>query len=127
MWQETFHLVTATNLPTSGVQDNKFEETLSVEARCVASLGFAYHDCEGAELMMLMTMLRLGLCLIGVMTRLKPAMTAMASHYFLRGGANMGRVFTPSQKVVAALPQNASACESVRKSALNSKCAGTHR
>ena len=51
VWQETFHLVTATNLPTSGVQDHKFEETMSMEARCVASLGFAYHDCEGAELM----------------------------------------------------------------------------
>ena len=36
-------------------------------------------------------------------------------------------VFTASQKVVAARPQNASACESLRKSALNSKCAGTQR
>ena len=48
VWQETFDLLTATNLPTSGVQDHKFEETMSMEARCVASHGFAYHDCEGA-------------------------------------------------------------------------------
>ena len=100
-----------------------------MEAHCVASLGFAYHDCEGAELTMLMMMLRPGLCLIGEMTRLKSAMTAMTSHYFLSGhehGFNR-RVFTATQKVVAALPQNASACESLRKSALDSKYAGTQR
>ena len=97
VWQETFDFLTATNLPTSGVQDHKFEETKSMEARCVASLGFAYHDCEGAELMMLMMMLWLGLCLIGVTSN----DCNDISLSFLSGNANMGsirRVSTASQK-----------------------------
>ena len=102
----------------------KTEETMSMEARCVASLGFAYHDCEGAELTMLKMMLRPGLCLIGEMTRLKSAMT---SHYFLSGHEHgVNRHGLPEGSWLLS-PQNASACESLRKSALDSKYAGTQR